>query len=249
MDVDGELERYRGYRERLSYMIVDTAYYVQQAIRDGRRVLAEGANAALLDIDHGTYPYVTSSSTTAGGVCTGLGLPPRAVTGCVGVVKAYTTRVGSGPFPTELNDNVGQRLRDVGHEYGTTTGRPRRCGWLDIPVVQYGHAINGYDSINITKLDVLTGLDTIKIATHYSIGSTRLSAGQMPSTLLQLAEVNVQYVELPGWSEDISACRTIEQLPANAQRYLQTIEQLVGVPVTWVGVGAGRSDMATRIAR
>ena len=249
MDVAGELERYRGYRDLLSPMICDTGYYVQQAIRSGRRVLAEGANAALLDLDHGTYPYVTSSSTTAGGVCTGLGIPPRALTGCVGVVKAYTTRVGSGPFPTELSDEVGQRLRDVGHEYGTTTGRPRRCGWLDIPVVQYGHAINGYDSINITKLDVLTGLPSLKLATHYSIDGKRLPAGAMPSTLQQLARAEVGYEELPGWSEDISACRSIDELPANAQRYLQTIERLVGVPVTWVGVGAGRLDMATKAAR
>ena len=248
VDVAGELERYRAYRERVSYMVVDTGYYIQQAIRDGRRVLAEGANAALLDLDHGTYPYVTSSSTTAGGVCTGLGVPPRSLTGCVGVVKAYTTRVGSGPFPTELHDDVGQRLRDVGREYGTTTGRPRRCGWLDIPVIQYGHSINGYDSINLTKLDVLTGLHTVKVATHYSIGGQQLPAGQMPSTLQQLAKAQVQYVELPGWNDDISACRTIDQLPANARRYIEAIEQLVGVPVTWVGVGAGRSDMATRAA-
>ena len=246
IDVESELSRYRGYRDHIGHMIVDTGYFLQQAVRSGRRVLAEGANAAMLDIDHGTYPYVTSSSTTAGGVCTGLGLPPRALSGCVGVVKAYTTRVGSGPFPTELEDDVGQRLRDVGHEYGTTTGRPRRCGWLDIPVVQYGHALNGYDSINITKLDVLTGITTLKVATHYSIDGQRLPAGQIPSTLQQLAKAAVQYVELPGWTEDISACRTIDQLPANAQRYLQTIEQLVGVPVTWVGVGSGRSDMATR---
>ena len=248
MDVEAELERYRVYRDRISHMIVDTGFFLQQAIRDSRRILAEGANAALLDLDHGTYPFVTSSSTTAGGVCTGLGVPPRALTGCVGVVKAYTTRVGSGPFPTELSDAIGQRLRDVGHEFGTTTGRPRRCGWLDIPVIQYGHAINGYDSINITKLDVLTGLHTVKLATHYTLDGKRLPSGQMPSTLQQLARVEVQYMELPGWSEDISTCRTIDQLPANAQRYLQTIEKFVGVPVSWVGVGSGRSDMATRAA-
>ena len=249
VDVASELEKYRSYRERIGHMIVDTGYFVQQALRDGRRVLAEGANAALLDIDHGTYPYVTSSSTTAGGVCTGLGIPPRALTGCVGVVKAYTTRVGSGPFPSELDDDVGRRLREVGHEFGTTTGRPRRCGWLDIPVVQYGHAINGYDSINVTKLDVLTGIPALQLATHYTLDGRTLPAGQMPSTLQQLAACEVQYEELPGWSEDISACRSIAELPDNAQRYLQRIEQLVGVPVTWVGVGASRSDMARRDAQ
>ena len=208
-------------------------------------MLAEGANAALLDLDHGTYPFVTSSSTTAGGVCTGLGVAPRAVTGVIGVVKSYTTRVGSGPFPTELEDATGERLRRVGGEFGTTTGRPRRCGWLDIPVVQYSHAINGYDSLNITKLDVLTGLPTIKIATSYTLQGRTLPAGYMPATLNELGAVQVVYEEVPGWSEDISRCRSIQQLPANAQNYLKRIEQLTGVPVSWVGVGAGREDMAT----
>jgi adenylosuccinate synthase len=226
-------------------MIVDTGYYVQSALKGGKTVLAEGANAALLDLDHGTYPYVTSSSTTAGGVCTGLGIAPRHLTGVVGVVKAYTTRVGSGPFPTELEDATGEQLRKVGGEFGTTTGRPRRCGWLDIPVIQYGHQLNGYDSINITKLDVLTGLPTVKIATSYTINGKSIPAGYMPSTLDELGAVEVQYEELPGWSEDLSRCRSIDQLPSAAQNYLKRIEQLTGVPVSWVGVGAGREDMAT----
>ena len=208
-------------------------------------MLAEGANAALLDLDHGTYPFVTSSSTTAGGVCTGLGVAPRAVSGVVGVVKAYTTRVGSGPFPTELHDATGERLRRVGGEFGTTTGRPRRCGWLDLPVVHYSHALNAFDSLNITKLDVLTGLPSLKLATAYTLNGRALPAGFMPSTLHELSEVQPTYEELPGWSEDISACRNIDELPQNAQRYLRRIEQLTGIPVSWVGVGAGREDMAT----
>ena len=229
----------------MQHLIVDTGFYLQRVLKDGKSVLAEGANAALLDLDHGTYPFVTSSSTTAGGVCTGLGLAPRTLTGVVGVVKAYTTRVGSGPFPTELDDATGERLRRVGGEFGTTTGRPRRCGWLDLPVVQYSHALNGYDSLNITKLDVLTGLPSIKIATSYTLNGRTLPAGYMPATLQELAAVQVVYEELPGWSEDLSQCRTIEQLPQNAKSYLARIEQLTSVPVSWVGVGAGRENMAT----
>jgi adenylosuccinate synthase len=225
-------------------MVVDTGYYLNGALKEGKSVLAEGANAALLDLDHGTYPYVTSSSTTAGGVCTGLGLPPRMLTGIVGVVKAYTTRVGSGPFPTELQDQVGERLRTVGGEFGTTTGRPRRCGWIDLPVIQYSHALNGYDSINITKLDVLTGIERVKLGVSYTLNGRTLPAGYMPSTLQELGSVEVVYEEMEGWSEDISHCRAIQQLPRNAQLYLQRIEQLVGVPVSWVGVGPGREDMA-----
>merc|ERR1719253_2229333 len=153
---------------------------IHEDISRGYKVLVEGANAALLDVDFGTYPFVTSSSTTIGGICTGLGVAPTKVETVIGVVKAYTTRVGSGPFPTELFDEVGKELRDVGHEYGTTTGRPRRCGWLDLPVVNYSHMINNYQSINITKLDVLSGLDELKLGTHYTINGERLPYGAMP---------------------------------------------------------------------
>jgi len=209
-------------------------------------VLAEGANAALLDVDFGTYPYVTSSATTAGGICTGLGIAPTKIDTAIGVVKAYTTRVGAGPFPTELEDSVGQEMRDVGHEYGTTTGRPRRCGWLDIPVVQYGHLINNYQSINITKLDVLSGLKEIKIGVAYTINGERLPYGFMPSTLDGLGKVEVEYESHDGWMCDISECTKFEDLPQNAQKYLNRIEELVGVEVSWVGVGPARHAMATK---
>lgn len=199
-----------------------------------------------MDIDHGTYPYVTSSATSAGGICTGLGIAPGKVENSVGVVKAYTTRVGSGPFPTELFDTVGEEMRKVGHEFGTTTGRPRRCGWLDIPVVQYSHMLNGYGSINITKLDVLSGLDEIKMGVSYSLDGKLLPKGFMPSLLEDFGRVKVNFETFKGWKSDISKCRTFEELPPNAQVYIKRIEQLVGVPVSWIGVGPGRDDMATK---
>jgi adenylosuccinate synthase len=226
-------------------MVTDTAFMLNNALAQGKSVLAEGANAALLDIDHGTYPFVTSSATAAGGIATGLGIAPNKIACSVGVVKAYTTRVGSGPFPTELLDSIGQKMRDVGHEYGTTTGRPRRCGWLDIPVVQYSHMLNNYSSLNITKLDVLSDLDELQIGVAYTLHGKRLQPGMMPSVLEDLAEVKVEYETMKGWKCDISKARSFAELPANAQAYLKRVEQLCGVPVSWVGVGAGRLDMAT----
>jgi len=231
------------YAKILAPQIVDSTSFIHESIARGERVLIEGANAALLDIDFGTFPYVTSSSTTIGGVFTGLGIHPKQVDCVIGVVKAYTTRVGAGPFPTELHDDVGQRLRNVGHEYGTTTGRPRRCGWLDLQVVKYAACVNGYESINITKLDVLTGLPELKIATSYSLRGKQLPPSAMPAGLADLAAVEVEYVTMPGWQEDISKCASFAQLPAAAQEYLRAIQRLVGVPVSWVGVGPGREDM------
>lgn len=242
MDVDEEYARYVSYGQLLKDQIVDGVSYLHDDI-GRKKILVEGANAALLDIDFGTYPYVTSSSTTVGGVCTGLGVPPRTVDCVIGVVKAYVTRVGAGPFPTEQLNDVGQSLRDNGHEYGTTTGRPRRCGWLDIPMLRYSNRLNGYDSINITKLDVLTGMKEIKIATHYRIGETILPDGYMPQSLDELEKVEPIYLTLPGWSEDISNCTSFESLPNNAKRYILTVELLTGVPVSWVGVGPSREAM------
>lgn len=263
-----------GYAKLLAPQIVDCLSFVHEEMAKGSRVLVEGANAALLDIDFGTFPFVTSSSTTVGGVCTGLGVPPKQMDCVIGVVKAYTTRVGAGPFPTELNDSVGQRLRDVGYEYGTTTGRPRRCGWLDMQVVKYGAAINGYDSINITKLDVLTGaatpararghpccrtgvtraarrcgvrrvsgLSEINIGVAYKLHGKRLPPTCMPASLEELAAVEVEYITVPGWKEDIAKCQKMCELPAAARQYLKTIEELAGIPVSWVGVGPDREDM------
>ena len=259
-DVDAEVERYREYAAIVSPWIIDSVHYCNDALNNGKKIITEGANAAMLDLDYGTYPFVTSSSTTAGGICTGLGIPPSKVESVMGVVKAYTTRVGWGPFPTELTDDlcggmvdrgapgteIGAHMQNVGAEYGVTTGRKRRCGWLDIPVVQYGHMINDYASINITKLDVLDDLDEVKLGVAYKVNGQRLPPGMMPSTLDDLEAVEVEYESMPGWKTSIAHCRTFEELPSEAQRYITRIEELVGCPVSWVGVGVGRLDMATK---
>jgi len=245
-DIEAEQARYAAIREQLLPLITDTNYALHRALADGQTLLVEGANAAMLDLDLGTYPYVTSSATTAGGISTGLGIPPRAVDSVIGVVKAYTTRVGSGPFPTELLDSVGEGLRKVGGEFGTTTGRPRRCGWIDIPVLQYSHLLNGYASLNLTKLDVLSHLPTIELGVRYTLDGAALPAGRMPASLAEYSRVKVEYDSMPGWQCDISKCTTYEELPVQARNYIERIEQLVGVPVSWVGVGPGREDMVTK---
>ena len=246
-DDDPELVALRGFRDRLKARgsVRDTVTFLADAHAAGKVVLAEGANAALLDLDFGTYPFVTSSCTTAGGVCTGLGLPPNKVDCVLGVVKAYTTRVGAGPFPTELplDGGPGKHFSDVGHEYGTTTGRKRRCGWLDVPLLRYSHAINGYDSLNLTKLDVLTGLPTLLIGVDYVVDGAVLPKGYMPPSLDELAKVDVRYLELPGWTEDISSCKQFADLPENARNYVRAIEAHLDCPISWVGVGPGRDDM------
>lgn len=239
VDVDEEeLSFFRRNHNRIRAMIVDAVSFLHEGLASGKRILAEGANAVMLDIDHGTYPYVTSSNTVAGGVCTGLGVPPRAIDAVLGVVKAYTTRVGAGPFPTELTDDVGKEIQRVGAEFGTTTGRPRRCGWFDAVVVRYGNMLNGYTGLNLTKLDVLSGLDEIKVATAYE------GMESFPSRLDVLERVRVVYTTLPGWKCDISAVRKIEDLPPAALNYVRFIEKEVGVPVVCVGVGPGREEVA-----
>ncbi|RUO96350.1 putative ADE12-adenylosuccinate synthetase [Jimgerdemannia flammicorona] len=200
-----------------------------------------GANALMLDLDFGTYPYVTSSNTAIGGVCTGLGIPPQKITKVIGVVKAYTTRVGGGPFPSEQLNEVGELLQNAGAEIGVTTGRKRRCGWLDLVVLKYSNLINGYTSLNITKLDVLDTLPTIKIATAYFLNGKPLAS--FPADLDTLEHVEVKYEEMPGWKCDISAARTFEELPIQAQNYVRKIEEEIGVPVEWIGVGQSRDAM------
>ena len=204
-------------------MIIDTVEYMNKAVRSTKKsIIAEGANAALLDIDFGTYPFVTSTSNTAGGVISGLGVPPKAIKTTIGIMKAYTTRVGGGPFPTELTEEIGQKLQKVGHEFGSTTGRPRRCGWLDLNVVRYGHKLNGYDSLNITKLDVLTGVKHLKVAVGY-----KGIRGQktMPSSLKSLGKIEPIYVDLDGWDEDITKAKSFDELPNNAKKYINFIEE------------------------
>lgn len=261
-DTNEELARFKEYKEMLKPMVLDTSIFLNQAYNSGKKILAEGANAVMLDIDHGTYPMVTSSGCVLAGVSQGLGMPPNVLAenhggGCIGVVKAYTTRVGMGPFPTELgetelvpsgtcSDPIGKHIGDVGHEYGTTTKRRRRCGWLDIPLLQYSHMLNGYTSINITKLDVLSELEELCVGHTYRLDGEALDPGAMPSTMDDLSRVTVDYDTLPGWMSDISECKTFEDLPKNAQDYLTYIEEKLGVPISWVGVGVGRTDMATR---
>jgi adenylosuccinate synthase len=243
-DTKKELDQLRTLSERIKKekMIVDSIEYMNQALRSNKRIIAEGANATMLDIDFGTYPYITSSSTTVGGVCTGLGVPPQAIETNIGIMKAYTTRVGGGPFPTELTDEIGNRLQKVGHEYGSTTGRPRRCGWLDLNVVKFSHKINGLTSINMTKLDVLTGIKKIKVAVNYELDG-RILNGQMPASLDDLGRCKTNFIEFDGWDEDISNVTDFSKLPRNAQNYITSIEKELGLPITWVGTGPAREAM------
>ena len=228
-------------RDRLKPFVVDSVVFMHKAIQEKKKILVEGANALMLDIDFGTYPYVTSSNTGIGGVCTGLGIPPRCINDIYGVVKAYTTRVGEGPFPTEQLNEDGEKLQTIGAEYGVTTGRKRRCGWLDLVVLKYSTLINGYTSLNITKLDVLDTFKEIQVGVSYSLRGKKLDL--FPEDLISLGKVDVEYVTLPGWEQDITAVTKYEDLPENAKKYLKFIEDFVGVPVEWVGTGPGRESM------
>ncbi|KND01761.1 adenylosuccinate synthase [Spizellomyces punctatus DAOM BR117] len=244
-DVEAELARYKDLAEKLRPYVVDNIKYVYDAIQAEKKVLVEGANALMLDLDFGTYPYVTSSNTTVGGVCTGLGIPPSKIGKVLGVVKAYTTRVGAGPFPTEQLNDIGEHLQTVGAEFGTTTGRKRRCGWLDVVVLRYSQMINDYTSINLTKLDVLDQLPEVKIGVAYIYEGKRLDS--FPADLRVLEKCTVEYETLPGWQQDISKCRTFKDLPLNAQKYVARVEELLsGVKVEWIGVGAARDAMIHR---
>jgi len=239
-DIDAELAKYKQLAARLQPFVVDAIPIMHQALSSGKKVMVEGANALMLDIDFGTYPYVTSSSCSVGGAATGLGIPARFLTDVLGVAKAYTTRVGEGPFPSECLDAVGKHLQNVGREVGTTTGRGRRCGWLDLVVLKYSTMINGYTRINITKLDVLTGIPEIKVAVAYKVGGAPIAS--MPASLSVLASVEVEYTTLPGWTEPLASCKTFAELPKNAQDYVKFIESFIKVPVQFVGVGPGRHE-------
>lgn len=246
-DRAAELDQLRQLYEKFNgagdKMLVDSVDYMHAALKDpSKRIIAEGANATMLDMDFGTYPYVTSSSTAVGGVCTGLGLPPQAIETAIGIVKAYTTRVGAGPFPTYLPCEIGDKIQSVGHEWGATTGRRRKCGWLDLNVVKYADVINGFNSINLTKLDVLTGIETLRVATHYELDGKKLE-GSMPADVNELGRCTPVYVDLPGWTEDITEVTSFEGLPANAQNYIRFIEKELQVPVSWVGTGPAREEM------
>jgi adenylosuccinate synthase len=229
---------------RLGPMVRDVSLMLAAAMRSGKSILFEGAQGTMLDIDHGTYPYVTSSNASVGGVCTGLGVGPRAIGAVMGVVKAYTTRVGEGPLPTELTGAMGDRLRDSGNEYGAVTGRPRRCGWYDAVAVRYGVRINGLDALALTKLDVLDGLERIEICTAYRCGSKTLT--EFPSDLTQLAACQPVYESMPGWSTPTKGVRRFSELPDNARRYIARLEEISGVPAVIVSTGSERDDTIVR---
>ncbi len=238
------VDEYLAYGERLKPYLIDTSLFINQEFKRGAKVLFEGAQGTLLDIDHGTYPFVTSSNTTAGGACTGSGVGPTKVSAVVGVSKAYATRVGGGPFPTELLDDEGQKIRDRGNEYGSTTGRPRRCGWFDAPVVRYANRLNALAGVALTKLDVLSGLSRLKICVAYEIDGVRQD--EVPLSLADFEAAKPVYEEVEGWKEDISTSREFNDLPKAARKYVQMIEEVTGVEVSLVSVGPDRNQTIIR---
>jgi adenylosuccinate synthase len=237
--VDEVVEDLMQHADRLRPYVADTSLLLNRALDENKVVLLEGGQGTLLDVDHGTYPFVTSSNPTAGGACAGSGIGPTKITGVVGILKAYTTRVGSGPFPTELLDEDGEKLRTIGGERGVTTGRPRRCGWFDAPIARYATRINGLTDIFLTKLDVLTGWEKIPVCVAYEIDGKR--SEELPMTQTEFHHAKPIYEMLPGWSEDISGAKTMEDLPANARAYIKFLEDVSGAPISAVGVGQDRN--------
>jgi adenylosuccinate synthase len=240
ISVEEILDELLSRRDRLRPMVADTGLLLNEALDRGETVLLEAGQATLLDVDHGTYPFVTSSSATAGGACTGSGIPPTRIERVLGIVKAYTTRVGEGPFPTELLDDSGEFLRKTGVEYGTTTGRSRRCGWFDAVIARYAARVNGVTDFVLTKLDVLTGLDKVPVCVAYDVDGTRHD--EMPVNQTDFHHAKPIYEEFPGWWEDISAARTLDDLPANARSYVMAVEAMSGARISTIGVGPGRDE-------
>ncbi len=240
IEVEQILDELLAHRDRLAPMVADTGLLLNEALDRGETVLLEAGQATLLDVDHGTYPFVTSSSATSGGACTGSGIPPTRIDRVVAIVKAYTTRVGEGPFPTELTDRSGEFLRKAGDEFGTTTGRPRRCGWFDAVIARYAARVNGVTDFVLTKLDVLTGLERVPVCVAYDVGGVHHD--EMPVNQSDFHHARPIYEEFPGWSEDISGARTLTDLPANARAYVEALEEMVGARISAVGVGPGRDE-------
>ena len=239
VDVDATVEQLLEYADVLRPYVADTALLLNNALDDDKVVLLEGGQGTLLDVDHGTYPFVTSSNPTAGGACTGSGIGPTRITSVVGILKAYTTRVGSGPFPTELFDEDGERLRQIGGEVGVTTGRPRRCGWFDAPIARYASRVNGLTDIFLTKLDVLTGWDRIPVCVAYEVDGVRMD--EIPMTQTDFHHAKPVYEYLPGWTEDISTARELSDLPANARSYVDFLQDVSGTRISAIGVGQDRN--------
>jgi adenylosuccinate synthase len=242
--VDEIVDDLLSYRDRLAPMVTDTALLLSTALDEGKTVVFEGGQATMLDVDHGTYPFVTSSNATAGGASTGSGVAPWRLDTIVGIIKAYTTRVGSGPFPTELHDDSGEWLRQKGGEFGTTTGRPRRCGWFDVPIARYTTRINGVTDYVLTKLDVLTGLEQIPVCVAYDVDGTRWD--EVPWSQSDFHHATPILENFPGWSEDISGAREFSDLPQNAQDYVLALEKMMGQRISVIGVGPGRDEVIVR---
>ncbi len=239
LEADAITDALLEYAEPLRPHVVDTALVLNRALDEGQTVLLEGGQGTLLDVDHGTYPFVTSSNPTAGGACTGSGIGPTRINRVIGILKAYTTRVGSGPFPTELHDEWGERLRSVGGEVGVTTGRNRRCGWFDAPIARYASRVNGLTDIFLTKLDVLTGIESIPVCVAYDVDGEVVD--ELPMTQTGFHHAKPVYEELPGWTEDISGARSVDDLPPNAKAYVQFLQDVSGAPISAIGVGQDRN--------
>ena len=240
LDYASIVDQYAALRERLAPHVIDASLYLDRALAAGRRVLFEGAQGTMLDVDHGTYPYVTSSNTVSAAACTGGGIAPNRITCVVGITKAYTTRVGGGPFPTELLDDLGQKLQHDGEEFGATTGRPRRCGWFDAVVARHAVRLNGLNGLAVTKLDVLTGFKTLRVCVGYELEGRRIE--EVPASLAVCNAVRPIYEEFPGWDEPLAKARALDDLPNAAQRYLTALEELTATPIFMVSVGARRQD-------
>lgn len=240
MTVEEIIEEYRPSIEKIRSYITNTSLFLDKALRQNKKVFFEGAQGTLLDLDYGTYPYVTSSNPTAGGVCTGTGVGPVKIDDVIGVAKAYITRVGAGPFPTELEDEIGKKLREKGHEFGVTTGRPRRCGWLDIPVLKHAVRVNGLTEIVLTKLDVLSGFEEIKVCTGYKKDDEIFT--EFPADFEKLEDYQPVYETFAGWEEDITEIREYEDLPENAKKYVEKIEEMADTRISIIGIGPGREE-------
>jgi adenylosuccinate synthase len=240
IEVDAVVDEYLDYARQLGPHIADTGLVLDTALRAGKVVLLEGSQGTLLDVDHGTYPFVTSSNPTAGGAATGAGIGPTKISRVIGIIKAYTTRVGSGPFPTELDDKVGDELRRIGGEFGVTTGRARRTGWYDAVIARYAVRVNGLTDLFLTKLDVLSGFDTVPVCVAYDVGGTRMA--EMPMTQTEFHHAKPIYEEFPGWHEDISEATSFDQLPPEARDYVRALEEMSNAPISAIGVGPGRDQ-------
>lgn len=244
INVEELVETYLEFDKLIDPYVTDTTLLINEAVKEGKKIIVEGAQGALLDLDHGTYPFVTSSNPTSGGACTGLGLPPTKINKIIGIVKAYSTRVGNGPFPTELNDEIGEKLRKEGNEFGATTGRPRRCGWLDLIALKYSVMINGIEDIALTKLDVLDNFDELKICIGYTINGKKMKS--FPANLNMDTKIDLEYITFKGWNTSLNGITTYEKLPNEVKEYIKYIEDFVDAKVTIISTSPDRNDTIIR---